>query len=137
MNWHRNISGWLLIFCAGLFLSGCSDHSALWREQKLPSGRTVKVMSTQLAWGSEHEERIQSNDCFVLEFVYTNPEATEEARESEAKEVFELIRPISEQWGFTVATLSAYKVPERRPGYDFYIFQRGADGRWSCKKEKR
>jgi hypothetical protein len=120
-----------------LLSCGCSDEHKLWREQKLPSSRSVKVTSCLLVWGSEHDERIASNDCFALDFVYTSPDANNEAHEQEAKEVFELIRPVSELWGFTTATVTAFPTIERERHYDFFIFERSSDGRWSVKCEKR
>src|SRR6266480_748438 len=89
-----------------------------------PSGRSVKVTSCLLVWGAEHDERFPSNDCFALEFVYTDPDANDEAHEQEAKEVFELIRPVSEQWGFATATVAAFSTIERGRWYDLFIFER-------------
>jgi hypothetical protein len=130
---------YLLVLAAILLLlpCSCSDNRRLWREQKLPSGKSVKVTSFLLVWGAEHDERIPNNDCLALEFVYTNPDADEEAHEREASEVFELIRPVSEQWGFATATVAAFAAVERARHYDFFIFRRGADRKWSCKRERR
>src|ERR1043166_3638189 len=100
----RYSSRWFALVGAIFLLScGCSENRPLWREQKLPSGRSVKVTSFLLAWGAEHDERIPSNDCLALEFVYSTANASAEVREGEAKEVFELIRPASELWGLTTA----------------------------------
>jgi hypothetical protein len=54
----------------------------------------------------------------------------------EAKEVFELIRPVSEQWGFTSAELMAYATIELDRHYDLFLFERASDGKWSSKLER-
>ena len=114
------------------FLLGCSESRPVWREQKLPSGRQVKVSFMTLAWGVEHDERFPDQDAFTLWYVTSLPESGPQERESEAREVFELIRPISEQWGFKSASLSAYRTPQRERTYDLFIFKRGDDGKWLC-----
>ena len=47
------------------------------------------------------------------------------------RQVFELIRPISEQWGFTTASVAAFPSPERSGKYAVFTFSRSSDGRWS------
>ena len=120
--------------------SGCGGDGAFhepWREQALPSGKTVKVKSLQIAWGVKHDEpRRPERDCFVLQFVYALPEAGAEAHAQEAREVFELIRPISEQWGFTSAELMAYATVEPDRHYDLFFFERSSDGKWSSRLER-
>lgn len=125
------------LLVGALLFSGCGDHPSIWREQKLASGKVVKVTSCILTWGIEHDERTVGNDSFALEFVYSNPTATEEARELEAKEVFELIRPISEQWALPQASLAGFPTLTRRGKYDIYAFKREADGHWSCERSSR
>jgi hypothetical protein len=116
---------------------GCGgEFHTPWREQKLPSGKSVKITSLQIAWGVEHDEpRSPDRDCFVLQFVYTAPDANDDAHEQEAKEVFELIRPASELWGFTMGELMAYSTIEPGRHYDLFLFQRSSDGKWSSKLE--
>jgi hypothetical protein len=101
------------------------------REQRLPSGKVVKVISCLLAWGVEHDERYPDQDAFALEYVSATPREPSPALEGEALEVFELIRPISEQWGFSTATVSALRSPERTGTYDVFVFTRSAGGKWS------
>src|SRR4051812_17946744 len=75
---------------------GAGEFHEPWREQKLPSGKSVKIKSLQIAWGVEHDEpRQPEKDCFVLQFVYAAPEAGDDGHERESKEVFELIRSVS------------------------------------------
>lgn len=125
---------WLLVLVSLLatLLSACSESRPVWREQKLPSGRPVKVLFMTLAWGIEHDDRFPDHDAFALWYVTTVPEGGPKEREQEAREVFELIRPVSEQWGFKSASLSAYQTPQRERYYDLFIFNRGDDGQWLC-----
>jgi hypothetical protein len=116
---------------------GCGESHPLWRDQKLPSGRTVKVTSFHLAWGSEHDERIAANDSFDLEFVYAQPDAGDAAREVEAKEVFELIRPLAERWNLPHASVSGFPTLQRKGKYELYTFERGADGQWKSQRISR
>jgi hypothetical protein len=113
-------------------LSGCESHSRpLWHDQQLPSGKTVKVTSFNLVWGVEHDERDINKDSFALEYVSANPQAEATRREAEALDVFELVRPISELWGFRSASIAGFPTVERKGRYDVYQFVRQPDGRWS------
>jgi len=98
----------------------------------LPSSKSVKVTSFNLVWGVEHDDRDPRKDCFALEYVTAKPEADPKAREQEALEVFELIRPVSELWGLDIATLAGFPTVDRKGHYDMYVFRRAADGKWSC-----
>ncbi len=129
----------LAISLMAVMLAGCGgkEFHEPWRAQKLPSGKEIKVMSLQIAWGIEHDEpRREDRDCFVLQYVYPSPKANDLEHEQEAKEVFELIRSVSEQWGFTNAELMAYPALERDRHYDLFLFQRGSDGKWAVKLER-
>ena len=126
---------WMLRTLAVLFilplLAGCTAGRPIWHDQVLPSGKTIKVTSFHLVWGVEHDERDAGKDCFALEFVSANPAADPAAKEREALEVFELIRPASELWGFKSAEISGFPAVERKGRYEIFAFTRGADGRWS------
>jgi hypothetical protein len=113
----------------------CSAGRPVWRDQVLPSGKTIKVTSFNLTWGVEHDERDTAKDAFALEFVFTNPDADVTAREREAQEVFELIRPASELWGFKTTFISGFPSVERKGRYDIFVFTRGSDGRWSFTRQ--
>ncbi|HAM71304.1 MAG TPA: hypothetical protein DCM86_06645 [Verrucomicrobiales bacterium] len=121
--------------CVGL--TGCGENRPVWRDQALPSGRTVKVTSCLLTWGIEHDERTPGQDSFALEFVSSTPGATPAARTQEAREVFELIRGASETWGFKHGSVAGFPTLERKGKYDLYLFDRAADGQWSVKQESR
>jgi len=101
------------------------------REQRLPSSKTVRVVSCVLAWGGEHDQRLPDQDAFALEYLSSVPRVPPEALEREALEAFELIRPISEQWGLPTATVSALRSPDRTGTYDIFMFRRSASGAWS------
>ena len=127
----------LLFVLALPLLSGCSDHfRPVWHDHQLPSGKTIKVTSFNLVWGVEHDERDGSKDCFALEYVSANPQAEPAGREAEAAEVFELVRPISEQWGFRVVSMAGFPTLERKGKYDMYLFERKPDGRWSSMRSE-
>jgi hypothetical protein len=126
-----------LVVLSILSLAGCGQSRSIWHDQKLASGKTIKVTSCLLAWGVEHDERDASKDSFALEYVSADPQAEVARREAEATEVFELIRPISEQWGFRSASIAGFPSVERKGRYDLYWFERRADGRWSFMRSER
>lgn len=103
-------------------------------DQALPSGKTIQITSFNLVWGVEHSDRNPGNDCFNLEYVSNVPHAEPEERDQEALEVFELIRPVSEQWGFKRTSISAFRSTQRKGAYDIYHFDRASDGKWSLKR---
>ncbi len=117
--------------CDAIF--GGGPFRTPWHEETLSSGRTIKVTSFNLVWGAEHDEHTLGQDCFAIEYVMTQPDADAKQLEAEAIEVFELVRPASEQWGFREATVAAIPTPEHRGPYDLYWFQRQVDGHWSYK----
>ena len=121
-----------LVAALPLFLACGGDFRQLWHEVKLPSGQRVKVTMFMLVWGAEHDERFPNQDSFAMEFVSNAPQAEPEQRKREALEVFELMRPVSELWGFDHAQASGFPSTERKGRYDLFLFQRGADGKWSC-----
>ena len=124
-----------LIVAVGL-LTGCvfgndkAFHQPV-REQRLPSGKTVKIVSCALAWGGEHDGRKPDQDAFELEYLSSVPRVPPQELEGEALEAFELIRPISERWGLGTATVTALRTPERTGTYDVFIMTRSATGTWS------
>jgi len=101
----------------------------------LPSGKTIKVTACNFAWGTEHDERFVSRDSFVLEYVSTVPHTDLAAVDRETVEIFELIRPISETWGLSVAEVSAFPAVERKGKYLNYAFSRSSDGKWSFERK--
>lgn len=116
---------------------GCdSRFHTLWHGERLPSGNTVKVTSFQLVWGIEHDDRDVGKDALAIEYVMAEPGAGPAHRQAEALQVFELVRPVSEQWGFRTASLAAFPTLKRRGRYDRYRFERQGDGRWTVSRSE-
>jgi len=126
-----------------LLFAGCGDgpFRTPWHAEQLPSGATIKVTAFQLVWGNETghpDEHTMGGDCLSMEYVMAEVAADVSQREAEAQQAFDkLVRAASEQWGFRTAELSAFPRLERKGHYDFYEFQRAADGHWSFKREDR
>lgn len=72
-----------------------------------------------------------------MEYVTADPDADAKAHEQEAREVFELIRPVSELWGFKSAEVAGFPTVNRKGRYDWYLFSQAADGKWSFSVEQR
>ena len=136
MESHLTVLRALIVVSIAL-LAGCGPSRPVWHDQKLPSGKTIKVTSCLLVWGVEHDERDTSKDSFALEYVSADGQAEVARREAEASEVFELIRPISELWGLRSASIAGFPGVERKGRYDLYLFQRQADGRWSFTRSEQ
>lgn len=119
-----------------LSLAGCGSDGPFrtpWHAETLASGKTVKVTSFNLVWGAEHDpEHTLGKDCFAIEFVMSDAHADFAARDAEAAEVFELVRPVSEQWKFAEATVAAIPTLDYRGQYDLYWYRRDADGHWKA-----
>jgi hypothetical protein len=120
-----------------IILCGCGDYQPVWRVQRLASGVDVKVKSFNLVWGADHDDHALGGDCFSMEYVTANPEADPKSRAQEAVEVFELMRPVSELWGFKTAELAGFPTVVRKGHYDFYLFVREANGKWSFTVQPR
>jgi hypothetical protein len=129
--------GRLFLVFAVLCSAGCDGLSGPfhtpWHAVMLPSGSTIKVTQFDLVWGAGHDDHALGGDCFAIQYVTAYPGASDKRRESEVAEVFELARPISEQWGLREATVAAVPTLEHRGLYDLYWFQRAPDGHWSSK----
>ena len=131
----------LLVLALSLvILSGCGKEDGfrtLFHEETLSSGQKVKVTMLALVWGGRPGDDgcVMGGDCFHLEFVSNDPNAELPRRTAEAQEVFELIRPSSEQWGFTNAEVLGFKQIERTGDYDIFFFNRAANGKWSCERK--
>jgi hypothetical protein len=119
----------LLIFCLGCGEAGGFSSPTL--EQRLASGKAIRVTSCMLVWGVEHGERHPNQDSYALEYVSALPDTAGKELDQEALEAFELIRPVSEQWGFSTASVSAFTSVERTGRYNIFAFSRSSDGRWT------
>jgi hypothetical protein len=117
-----------------LLFIGTSDIASTYHEHRLPSGTTIKVTMCNLAWGIDHSDRYADQDCFLLEYVASSPHPDQQSKDRETLEVFELIRPLSEQWGFQRAEVLAFPTIRRRGLYDVYAFNQDSAGRWSYER---
>jgi hypothetical protein len=106
-------------------------------EQVLASGKTVKIIAFHLAWGVEHDERFADRDTLALEYISPLVLTNKGALDSEVTEVFELIRPVSEQWKFPHASISAFSSIERKGKYWIYTFNRGPTGAWNFESREQ
>jgi len=122
----------LLALCLGCGESGGFAPPTL--EQRLPSGKVIKVTSCLLVWGVEHGERHPNQDSFALEYVSAHPPTAGTELDQEALEAFELIRSVSERWGFSTASVAAFAQVERTGKYNLFAFSRQPDGRWSVSR---
>jgi hypothetical protein len=120
-----------------LLLAGCGPYHQLWHDVVLPSGATVKVTSFYLVWGIDDDIRKPSEDCLALEFVTNIHTDDAAASERELSEVFELIRPASESWGFKTASIARFPMIERKGHYDLFAYKRAADGKWTYEHSDR
>ncbi|MCG3191418.1 MAG: hypothetical protein DIJKHBIC_00645 [Thermoanaerobaculia bacterium] len=103
--------------------------------QRLPSGKTVDVTSCLLVWGIEHDERDPRQDSFALEYVTKLSESRSGELDREALEVFELIRPVSELWGYSTASVAAFPSRKRSGKYDIFTFSRAPSGTWTVTRQ--
>jgi hypothetical protein len=119
---------------AVFFLMGPQIRT-IFHDQRLPSGKVIKVTMCNFAWGVDHADRHGKDDCFVLEYVSTVPHTDLALIDRETLEAFELIRPISELWGLDVANVSAFPSVRRKGHYFLYIFSRNSDGKWTFERK--
>lgn len=126
-------AGTLIAAAMATFLFSGGENHPLFREQTLPSGKKIQVASFHLTWGIEHDERRKQDDQFAMEYV-SSAGGDPAAQDREALEVFELVRPISELWGFPTATVSAFPTTVRKGRYSIYAFTRDAQGKWGYQK---
>lgn len=112
------------------------NYQQIFREQALSnSAKKIKITSFHLAWGIEHDERQTDKDSFALEYVSSDAHKDELAIDQETLEVFELIRPISEHWGFKKASVSAFPTTQRKGKYHIYNFTQNPDGTWTYDRQ--
>jgi hypothetical protein len=120
-----------------LLLTGCNGSDGpfrtAWHPEKLASGSTVKVTAFDLVWGAGHgdDDHVMGPDCFKITYVTALSGADIPQRDAEALQAFELVRPVSEQWGLRSAEVAAIPTLEHRGPYDVYEFQQKPDGSWS------
>jgi hypothetical protein len=103
-------------------------------EQTLPSGKSIRITMCDLLWGVEHNDRFSNQDCFAIEYVMSTADSSQEIQDREAMDVFELIRPVSEQWKIEKASLTAFPTLKRKGTYSVYALKRNPNGKWEYKR---
>jgi hypothetical protein len=121
---------------AVLFLVAGGESRPVFHERALSTGQAVKITAVNLVWGVDHDERRPQDDSFQINYVLSAPLQDSAAIDRETVAVFELIRPVSEQWGFPRATVCAFPAVERKGTYHIYAFARGPDGRWTFERHQ-
>lgn len=124
----------LLVGILAAFLFVARNDRPIFRDQLLASGKTVQINSFHFVWGVEHDERRKRDDSFALEYVSSVAHEDLAGLDRETLEVFELIRPVSEQWGFQSATISVFPTVQRKGRYYIYTFSREPPGRWTYQR---
>ena len=112
-----------------------NDSNMTFHEQNLPSGKSIKITMCNFVWGGEHNERFANQDCFAIEYVMSSPNITQDAKDREAIEVFELIRPISEQWKINIAEVISFPTMKRKGMYYIYSLNRTPNGTWDYRRD--
>jgi hypothetical protein len=121
-------------FMIGFSLFNENTRDMTFHEQILPSGKSIKITMCDFVWGVEHKDRFANQDCFGLEYIMSTADTNKEVQDREALEVFELIRPISEQWKMNKASLSAFPTLKRKGIYYIYALERNSNGNWDYKR---
>ena len=102
------------------------------RRLKLASGRTLEVTALYLGFGDDHSGRGAVDDGVCVEYVTSFPD--EAARDKEAVEVFEAIRPLVDSLGVGTASVSAFPSLLRKGRYERHDYTRDAAGTWTSKR---
>ena len=99
------------------------------RTLQLASGRTLEVTALYLAFGDDHSGRGAVDDGVEVAYVTSSP--GDDARDKEAAEVFEAIRPLAESLGVGSASVSAFPSLLRKGRYERHDYARDAAGSWT------
>jgi len=122
----------LVAVAAMFFFAGPGgSHEQRHRTLKLASGRALEITGLYFAFGDEHSQRGAIDDGISVEYVSA---AQGEARDKEAAEVFEAIRPLSESLGVVTAAVCAYPSLSRKDRYETYAYSRDTAGAWTFKR---
>jgi hypothetical protein len=122
-----------LVAAAALFFAAApgGSHQQRHRTLKLASGRALEVVGLYFAFGDEHSQRGAIDDGISVQYVSAAAEG--EARDKEAAEVFEAIRPLSESLGVVTAEVCAYSSLSRNGRSETYAYSRDTAGAWTFK----
>lgn len=108
---------------------GGRPREAHHRTLALPSGRALEVTALHLAFGDDHSGRGAIDDDIEVEYVTAAADGA--AREEEAADVFEAIRPLVESLGVGSAVLAAFPSLVRKGHYQRRHYTRGPGGAWT------
>lgn len=124
----------MLVAAAALFFAAGSGgpHEQRHRTLKLASGRALEIMGLYFSFGDEHSQRGAIDDGISVQYV--SAAAAGEARDKEAAEVFEAIRPLSESLGVATAEICAYPSLSGKGRHDVYAYSRDVAGAWNVKR---
>lgn len=114
----------LLLFSGGV--RDVQPHRTL----RLSSGRALEVTALYLGWGDDHSGRGSIDDGLCVEYVTAAADTS--AREREAAEVFEAVRPMADALGLSSAEVSAFPTLKRKGRYERWEFSRGS-GAWTSR----
>lgn len=121
----------IVLVCVGCRIGESVDSVNGSREQILSSGNKVKITGLNLAFG---DRASGSQDVMVLSYQTLYVEKVSSDRNKEAHEVFELIRPLCEQWRLSGADLMAFQKNNGKGDFWAIRFRRGTDGRWNAEE---
>jgi hypothetical protein len=99
------------------------------RTLRLVSGRTLEVTALYLGFGDPHSSRGSIDDDVEVEYVTSAADGA--ARDQEASEVFEAIRPLVESLGVGSASVAAFPSLLRKGHYQRRLYTRDAGGAWT------
>lgn len=119
---------WVVLMQIGCETKSGSNSVYNYREQLLPSGGKVKIIGLNLAFG---DRTSGSQDVMILSYQTTFFDPSNAYRKKEAYEVFELVRPMCEQWSLNGANLMAFHGLNEKGDFWAIRFRRGADGKWT------
>jgi hypothetical protein len=124
----------MLVAVAAMLFAVASggSHEQRHRTFKLASGRALEIMGLYFAFGDEHSQRGAIDDSISVQYV--SAAAKGEARDREAAEVFEAIRPLSESLGVATAEVCAYSSLSLKGRSEIYAYSRDTTGVWTFKR---
>jgi len=127
----------MLVAVAAMFFAAVpgGSHEQRHRTLKLASGHALEIMGLYFAFGDDHSQRGAIDDGISVQYVSAAAEG--DARDKEAAEVFEAIRPLSEALGVATAEVCAYPSLSRKDRSEIYTYSRDTAGAWTFKRVDR
>jgi len=124
-----------VLILLGLVLLGCSSNQQQGRNSKLPSGRTVRIMSIVPMHFSS------GPPALMLQYQTDLKIANKTELRKEVDDVWTVFRLDAEKGNFSNAIISANEVPsggfvKHSNSYNF-VFEKRTDGTWKCLDDAR